>query len=108
MSAPPLQQLLRGPFNFFFPTAEEMRELYPEHLGTLPVPQQVFLEDENSTPIYGFPILQTSGLRALVQGLEEYLQAEEELQVSMLRRQSHDRRAYGAAWDRYRAGLARA
>ena len=107
MSTPSLQQLLRGPFNFFSPTAEELRELFPEHLGSLPLPQQVFLEDENSTPIYGFPILQSSGMRALLQGLEEYLQTEEELQVAMLRRQAYDRKVYGAAWERYRAPLAR-
>ena len=108
MSSPSLQQVLRGPFNFFAPTAEELRELFPEHLGSLPLPQQVFLEDENSTPIYGFPILQSSGMRALVQGLEEYLVAEEELQVAMLRRQTYDRKVYAAAWERYRAPLSRA
>lgn len=108
MSSPPLHLLLRGPFNFFRPDAEELRSLVPDPLVALPQPQQVFLDDENSTPLYGFPVLQSSGWRSLVQALQEYLQAEEELQVAMIRRQSYDRKQYGAAWDRYRTLLSRA
>ena len=108
MSSPPLHLLLRGPFNFFRPEAEELRALVPEPQISLPQPQQVFLDDESSTPLYGFPVLQSSGMRALVQSLEDYLQAEEELQVAMIRRQTYDRKQYGVAWDRYRTMLSRA
>ena len=108
MSTTPLHLLLRGPFNFLSPTDAELRDLVPDYLTSLPQPQQVFLEEENRPPVYGFPVLQSSGLRALAQALEEYIQAEEEAQVAVMKRQAFDRRVYGGAWDRYRALFARA
>ena len=103
-----LLQLLHGPFNFLSPDPEEVRRLFPDHARTLPMPRAIFLEDESATPLYGFPVLASEGMTALREALKHYVLTEEAVQLAALRREPHDVKAYGAAWDRYRALLARA
>lgn len=104
---PPLHHLLRGPLHFLRADGDEIRRLAGDS-RLLPLPQRIYLEDESATPLYGFPILVSDELRALSLALEEYVYAEEALQVAMLKRQSFDRRLYGSAWERYRGLLAKA
>lgn len=103
-----LLQLLQGPFNFLRPDSEEVRRLFPDHARTLLMPRAIFLEDESATPIHGFPVLASDGMTALREALRQYVLAEEAVQLAALRREAHDVKAYGAAWERYRALLARA
>jgi hypothetical protein len=107
VTSAPLHQLLRGTFHFLAPDGEEIRRLFPDP-GLLPAPQQIYLDDEGATPLHGFPILASPDLSALAQGLEDYIAAEEGLQVAMLKRQSFDRRLYAARWEKYRGLLAKA
>ncbi len=104
---PPLHHLLRGPLHFLRADGDEIRRLAGDP-RLLPLPQRIYLEDESATPLYGFPILVSDELRALSRSLEEYVYAEEALQVAMLKRQSFDSRIYGTAWERYRGLLAKA
>lgn len=101
-------QLLIGPFNFLRPDPEEVRRLFPDQNRALPLPRAIFLEDETATPVHGFPVLASEGMASLREALRIYVLAEETMQVAALRREPHDLKAYGAAWERYRALLARA
>ena len=103
-----LVQLLSGPFNFLRPDPEEVRRLFPDHHRTLPLPRAIFLEDENATPVHGFPLLASEGMASLRDALHKYILAEEAMQIAALRREPHDLKSYSAAWERYRALLARA
>ena len=103
-----LLQLLQGPFNFLRPDPEEVRRLFPDAQRTLPLPHAVFFEDESITPIHGFPILASEGMGALREALRQYVLAEEAMQIAGLKREPADLKAYGAAWESYRALLARA
>ncbi len=104
---PPLHHLLRGPLHFLRADGDEIRRLAGD-ARLLPMPQRIYLEDESATPLYGFPILVSDELRSLSRALEEYVNAEEALQVAMIKRQTFDRRVYGSAWERYRGLLAKA
>jgi hypothetical protein len=108
MESTPLLQLLQGPFNFLRPDMEEVRRLVPELHRALPTPRPIFLEDESATPIHGFPILQSAGMESLRKALGQFLLAEETAQVATARRDTFDRKAYAAAWERYSPLLARA
>ncbi len=103
-----LTRALRGPMNFLRPTPSEILELMPEVADRLPQPQKIFLRDETATPLRGFPILVTDGLQELKSSLQAYLRSEEELQVRILKRQSHDKAAHDQAWETYRRQLERA
>jgi hypothetical protein len=102
MSGAPLHRVLAGPFHFFRPVEEELRQLFPEGLDVLPRPQRIFLADERSTPIVGFPVLVNDRSRELEAATVAYVEAEEQLGVAMERRRANDSRAYAAAWDAYR------
>lgn len=101
-------QALRGPFNFLDPRDEEVSRLFGDLRQTLPPPQTLFLEDEDSTPIPGFAVLATPALAELSRALEDHLLAEERVQLATCRRQPADRAAQGATWQRYRELLGRA
>ncbi len=108
MTAPPLAHLLRGPFNFFRPEPEELRRLVPGGGEILPAPQRIFLEDEHSTPFWGYPILQTQDFARLKKALKDYLEQEELAQVAVLKRAKTDAKVYNEVWERYRLLLSRA
>src|SRR5882757_120283 len=99
MNPTSLLQILQGPFNFLSADAEEARRLMPDLLRVLPMPRPVFLEDENATPLHGFPVLLSPGLLALRAALRDYVGAEEAGQVAGLRREGHDAKAHAHTWD---------
>ncbi|MEM7480366.1 MAG: hypothetical protein AAF481_04270 [Acidobacteriota bacterium] len=107
MTPDDLLELYPGPFNFLRPEAEEIGDLMPDLRTFLPRPQHIFLEDEEATPILGFPVLLSPAMRRLTEALGEFLAAEEKVQVAVYQRRSFDRKVHGAAWERYRALLAR-
>lgn len=108
MTATPLLQLLQGPFNFLRPDMEEVRRLVPELERALPMPRPIYLEDEGSTPIRGFPILQSVGMETLRKSLAQFILAEENAQLAAARRDTFDRKSYALAWERYCALLGKA
>jgi hypothetical protein len=96
-----LVQILHGPFNFLRLDPEEVRSIFPDLDKALPMPRQVYLEDESATPLLGFPILLSDAFQALRQALTAYVLAEEAMQLSGLRRGAPDLKAHAASWDRY-------
>ncbi len=108
MNEPAILQQLQGPFNFLRLEPEELRRLMGDAPVSLPHPQRIFLEDEVSTPLHGFPVLVSERLRALRQALIRYVTQEEMLQLGIYRRQPADRTAYNQAWETYRSQLCRA
>lgn len=100
-------QHLRGPFNFLDATVHRMRLLFPEVERALPSPGIIFLEDEDATPVRGFPVRFSEPLEALSRSLARHVVTEEAAEADALvggRPDIHQRRA---AWDDYRAHLAR-
>ncbi|HYX24031.1 MAG TPA: hypothetical protein VFC23_07745 [Thermoanaerobaculia bacterium] len=108
MNPTSLLQMLQGPFNFLRPEPDEIRRLLPDLRRLLPQPRPIFLEDENATPLQGFPISLSRGMLELRAALRGYVLAEEGVQVAGLRREGHDVRAHTQAWERYVALLSRA
>ena len=53
-----LERLYLASRTFLQPGPEDFRRLLGDEL-TLPFPQRIFLEDEDATPVLGFPVLQT-------------------------------------------------
>src|SRR5829696_5497491 len=108
MNPTSLLQWLQGPFNFLRLDPEEIRHVIPDLQRTLPLPRPVFLEDESATPIQGFPILLSEGMESLRAALRQYVEAEEAVQLAVLRRETLDRKVHVQAWDKYLALLSRA
>jgi len=108
MSTTSLLQILPGPFNFLRLDPEEVRRLLPDYAKTLPLPRQIFFEDESATPARGFPLLQSPRMEEIKNALRTYLAAEEGVQLAILSREAYDRKQYAAAWERYRALFTRA
>ncbi len=108
MNALGFLQLLPGPFNFLRVDADELRRIAPDYVRTLPIPRPIFLEDEGATPVLGFAVSGSERMERLRSSLRLYLAAEEAVQVSVLSRETLDRKAYNQAWERYRSLLARA
>ncbi|MBP1643472.1 MAG: hypothetical protein H6Q03_2141 [Acidobacteria bacterium] len=104
----PLQQLLTGPLNFLLRDAEELRRIVPDADRSLPPLQRIYLEDEGSTPLVGFPVLATPELRALERAFEQYAIQEEEVELAVLQRAAFDSQAFQGAWESYRLLLMRA
>ena len=108
---PPLASLaraLRGPLSFLRDDPDEIHRLMPELMQLLPLPQKIYLVDEGATPLLGYPVLNSAGMKGLREALASYVRAEEEAQVAPLLRQAVDAPALQAAWEKYRALLARA
>ncbi|MFY9825687.1 MAG: hypothetical protein WAM82_30210 [Thermoanaerobaculia bacterium] len=101
-------QMLQGPFNFLRPDPDEIRRLVPDLPRLLPMPRPIFLEDENATPMQGFPISLSQGTLELRAALRDYIQAEEAVQVAGFKRERHDVKAHTQGWERYAALLNRA
>jgi hypothetical protein len=99
--------MLPGPFNFLRPEPDEVRRLVPDLERLLPQPRPIFLEDENATPLQGFPISLSRGMLELRAALRGYVLAEEAVQTAGLRREGHDVRSHTLAWERYVALLSR-
>lgn len=102
-----LQHLTRGIFTFLRPDESEIRRVIPAAEDILPVPQRIFLEDLEATPLIGFPVLLNRSLRLIDEALAAYLRSETEVQAAVFSRQPFDSKLYGQSWDRYRSLLAR-
>lgn len=101
-----LEHLSHGQFNFLRPDPAEIRRIVSSADERLPIPLRIFLEDDSASPLLGFPLMKSRGMRVLERALGEYLQAEEEFQFTARSRDAIDTKAYGARWERYRAMLA--
>ena len=108
MTAHALLRSLKGPFSFLHKEPIELLQLVPDAERSLPLPHRIYLEDESATPLTGFPVLESDEVRALELALEQYLLVEEQVRIAVLTRQTFDPGQYAAAWERYRAHLARA
>jgi hypothetical protein len=82
-----------------------MRLVLPDNEQILPRPLRIFLEQEEATPLLGFPVMQSVGLRALQPALEVFFQAEAKFQITVLRGAQADRRFTEEAWEGYRGIL---
>lgn len=102
-----LQHLARGIFTFLRPDMAEMRRVFPQAEDILPVPQRIFLEDIEATPLVGFPVLLGPSLRQIDEALAAYLRSETEAQAAVFSRQPFDSKLYAQNWERYRGLLAR-
>lgn len=103
-----LARALRGPLSFLRDDPEEIYRLMPELTQLLPLPQRVYLADEGATPLVGYPVLASPGMKQLRETLASYIRAEEEAQVAPLLRRAVDAPGLQAAWESYRVILARA
>ena len=62
---------LPGQVTFLEPLATELRGTRSVQEGALPLARKIFLDDEQATPLIGFPMLRSSRLIALEAALEE-------------------------------------
>lgn len=76
--------------------------MMPDAVDILPVPQRVFLEDEDATPLLGFPILTSERTQKLRQVLETYLEEEVRVQTGMFRSGAIETKERDLAWRGYR------
>jgi len=100
-----LAGLFRGSYSFFQVDLEELRRIVPDYQKLLPLPQRIFLEPEEATPLEGFPVLISPETLALRDALEAFIEAEEQAQIALFRREPIDKRPYEAAWQRYQTLL---
>ena len=100
-----IEHLARGSFVFLRSDPAEIRRAIPQADEILPEPQTIYLEDESSTPVLGFPILLSRSLSRLNDLLAEFVRSEEDAQVAYLARTSFDSRAYAATWESYKNQL---
>ncbi len=108
MSTTSLERLFLASRTFLRPGADDFRLMLGEEAGELPMPQRIFLEDEEATPVMGFPVLQTRGGKELRSELERAVRAEIELEVSMVESPELGLRRRKAAWEGYRQLLRQA
>jgi hypothetical protein len=90
---------------FLLREAGDLRSIVGEDASDLPLPQRVFLEDEEATPVLGFPVLQNSGMHALRGTLENYLRAEQDMELAVVTGRPLDQRPVRTAWEDYQSHL---
>ncbi len=93
-----LERLFLTSRTFLLPGPEDFRRFIGEEMGELPFPQRVFLEDEEATPVLGFPVLQTAQTAELRAELESTVRAEMELEAAMAKGEDLGLRRRKAAW----------
>ncbi len=101
MNEAALARLLRGKFSYLRADPEDVRGTIPDWEEALPIPQRIFLAQEEATPIQGFPILLTDSLTDLREALTGYVEAEEEFEIDSIRGRAPTRNRADAGWDRY-------
>lgn len=99
---------LPGQVTFLEPLATELRRTRSVQEGALPLARKIFLDDEQATPLLGFPMLRSSRLIALEAALEEYLKVEERVQMATAARQTFDSDEYAESWRQYSRLLSKA
>jgi len=92
---------LRGPFSFLLNDPDEIRRAFSDPERQLPVPQKIFLAAEEATPIVGYPILISRRTVELREALEEYIRAEETIQLARVRNMTIDTRERERLWEIY-------
>ncbi|MDH3744591.1 MAG: hypothetical protein OES47_05755 [Acidobacteriota bacterium] len=100
MSVSQLLRLLRLPGSFLLHNEADLGRVVEEG-ARIPLPQRIFLEDEEATPVLGFPVLLTAGSGALRQALEHYILAEQELEIERIRGVATNDRKVDLAWSVY-------
>jgi len=100
-----IEHLARGSFVFLRSDVSEIRRVIPRADEILPEPQTIYLEDEASTPLVGFPILLARSVARLHDLLSEFVRSEEDAQVAYIARAPFDSRAFAASWENYKALL---
>ena len=100
-------QHLRGPFNFLDPSVNRMQLLFPAVERSLPNPGAVFLEDEDATPVRGFPVRRSPAIERLSTDLLRHIRVEEAAEADALKGARPDIKARRQAWDAYRSTLTR-
>jgi hypothetical protein len=105
MSISNLLRLIPESGSFLLRDARDLRSVVGEDAEGLPLPQRIFLDDEEATPLQGFPVLLSEPLRALRKALEVYVRAEEEVELSVIMGRQLEKRPAEIAWDNYRSIL---
>jgi hypothetical protein len=99
---------LRGPLTFLRLDRGEFDRLFGPGLEALPLPQRIFLADEQAPQLEGFPILLSAGHEALRIAADRFIRAEEQAQVAAIQRRPFKREHHTEAWQSYRRLLHRA
>jgi len=92
---------LRGPFSFLLNDPDEIRRAFSDPERQLPIPQKIFLSAEHATPVLGYPILISRRTEELREALEEYIRAEETIQLARVRHETIDTRHRERLWEVY-------
>ena len=92
---------LRGPFSFLLNDPAEIKRAFSDPERQLPVPQKIFLSEEEATPVMGYPVLISERIEGLRESLEEYIRAEEEIQFARVRNEPIDTRQREKLWEIY-------
>ncbi len=99
MSTTDLLRLLR-PGSFLLPDGSDLASVVGRN-AKIPLPQRIFLDNEEATPVLGFPVLLTAGSLALRETLERYVLEEQELEIERIRGVATDGRRVDLAWSDY-------
>lgn len=108
MKVTKLERLFLASRTFLLPGPEDFRRLVGDEPTELPFPQRIFLEDEEATPVLGFPVLQTAKTGELRTELENTVRAEMELEAALAQGSEPELRRRKAAWEGYRSLLRQA
>ena len=92
MSASSLLRLLRLPGSFLLAEAADIETITGSGKGELPLPQRIFLEDEDATPVSGFPVLLNESSAGLRRALESYVREESAAELDRVRGLTPNRR----------------
>lgn len=101
MSTTSFERLFLGSRIFLLPGPDDFRRTLGEEVGDLPVPQRIFLEDEEATPVIGFPVLQTRSGKELRVQLERVVRSEMEVEAARLKGEELALSERKVAWDGY-------
>jgi hypothetical protein len=102
MSISELIRLLPESGSFLLREPRDLRSVVGEEARGIPLPQRIFLEAEDATPLVGFPLLLNESAKALRSALEAYVHAEEEIEVSVATGRLLDKKSTEIAWTIYR------
>ena len=101
MSISNLLRLIPESGSFLLREARDLRLIVGEDAEGLPLPQRIFLDDEEATPLMGFPVLLSESILSLRKALEAYVRAEEEVELSVITGRRLEKRPAEIAWDNY-------
>ncbi len=109
MSTTQLERLFLASRTFLLPGDADFRLLLGENpAAELPFPQRIFLEDEEATPVLGFPVLHNRATAELRSELEGTMRSEMELEAGLAKGEQPSLRQRKVAWEGYRELLRQA